>query len=194
LETEPASVETAPDPELGPAEAAVEAEPPLIEVWHPHRQHHQKHAAPRNQRNRAPRHGASVPAQTPETVEAGAAAAPPNREGQDNRPRGDRPRNENRRPQPRRDNQKQNQDATVAPPIGAGQEQAAKPHFDNRRGKSGPKGQRPDEHRQDRDRQDRQNKPANPPRPARERQPDPNSPFAKLLELKARLENNADSK
>jgi ATP-dependent RNA helicase SUPV3L1/SUV3 len=194
-ESEPAAAAHEDQTDVAAAEPAAEAEPQLIEVWHPHRQHHQKHAAPRNQRNRPARHahaaapGApAVAATPPETVEAGAAAAPKH-EGRDEARRGERHRNDNRRHQPHRENQKQNQEAGAAPATGGGAEQSAKPHFDNRRGKSGPKGPRQDEHRQD-----RQNKPANAPRPPRERQPDPNSPFAKLLELKARLENNADSK
>jgi ATP-dependent RNA helicase SUPV3L1/SUV3 len=186
------------EPQEGASEAAVEAaDIQLIEVWRPHRQHHQKHAAPRNQqqRNRTPRQGqnASTPAMAAQAPAGEAeAAAAPKREGRE-----DRHRNEHRRHQPRRDVQTPNVDA--ASPANAGQDQAPKPRFDNnnrRGGKPGSKG-RSDEHRQDRgqDRgQDRTNKPANAPRPARERQPDPNSPFAKLLELKARLENNADSK
>jgi ATP-dependent RNA helicase SUPV3L1/SUV3 len=189
------------------AAAEPDTEPQLIEVWHPHRQHHQKHAGARNQqhqRNRAPRHGQSEAAnapKVPETTEAGAEAvakpegqeAPNRDEARRGAPRrDDRHRNDNRgRQQPRRDGQKPTQDPAAAPATG--EEQAAKPHFDNRRGgKPGFKGGRQDERRQDREH--RGNKPETAPRPVRERQPDPNSPFAKLLELKARLENNADSK
>jgi len=193
---EPAAAEP-PEASHEAADPAV-AEPQLIEVWHPHRQHHQKHAAPRNnQRNRPARHAHTAPAnaapgdaaQTPEMAEAGAAAAP-KREGRDDHRRGNGPRPQ----QPRH----QKQDGSAGP--AAGEEPSAKPHSDNRRPKQGGyKGPRQDEHRpdqnrQDQHRQDRANKPANAPRPVRERQPDPNSPFAKLLELKARLESNADSK
>jgi ATP-dependent RNA helicase SUPV3L1/SUV3 len=179
------------------AEAAAEPEPQLIEVWHPHRQHHQKHAgaqkhgSPRHQHNRAQRNSpkgeATVPVPTPEMAEAGAAAAAPIPAGQeppqrDDHKRNDRHRNDNRRRQQHGDAPRHDQAATPQP----GRDQASKPRFDNRRGKAGGKGPQQDDHRQ--------NKPQNAPRPVRERQPDPNSPFAKLLELKARLENNADSK
>jgi ATP-dependent RNA helicase SUPV3L1/SUV3 len=188
----------APEPELAAetaAEPVAEPEPQLIDVWHPHRQHHQKHAGaqkpgnPRNQANRnqrnAPRGDSAVPAQTPEMAEAGAATAAPKPEGQEHQ-RDNRRRNDhNRRRQPHGDAPRQDQGAAPQ----AGQDQAAKPRFDNRRGKPGGKGPQQDDHRQD-----RSNKPQNTPRPVRERPPDPNSPFAKLLELKARLENNADSK
>jgi ATP-dependent RNA helicase SUPV3L1/SUV3 len=196
--------ETTPAPtEATPAAPEAEAEPQLIEVWHPHRQHHQKHAGARNQhhqRNRAPRQGEAV--KTPEMAEAGVdVTAKP--EGQDEHKRGDhkrdnRHRNDNRRHPPRRDSATPNQDPAAAT---AGAEQTAKPNADNRRGgKPGFRGGRQDDHRQDREhrqgREHRQDRPehANKPAPRREREPDPNSPFAKLLELKARLENNADSK
>jgi ATP-dependent RNA helicase SUPV3L1/SUV3 len=190
----------APEPELAAeavAEPIAEPEPQLIEVWHPHRQHHQKHAGaqkhggPRNQHNRAqrnaPKGDAVVPAQTPEMAEVGAAAAAQQPGGQehhqrDDHKRSDRNRNDNRRRQQHGDTPRHDQAAAPQ----AGQDQAAKPRFDNRRGKSGGKGPQQEDHRQ--------NKPQNTPRPVRERQPDPNSPFAKLLELKARLENNANSK
>jgi len=197
-----AAEETAPAvaPEPEPAEPVADPEPQLIDVWHPHRQHHQKHAgaqkhgSPRNQHNRAqrnvPQGGGSVPAATPDMAEAGAVAAVPKPEGQephqrDDQKRNDRRRSDNRGRQPHGDAPRRDQAA--APQTG--QDQAAKPRFDNRRGKPGGKGPQHEDHRQD-----RSNKPQNAPRPVRERPPDPNSPFAKLLELKARLENNADSK
>jgi ATP-dependent RNA helicase SUPV3L1/SUV3 len=171
------------EPSSEGAETVAETEPQLIEVWRPHRQ---KHAAPRNQRNRPMRHAhavrASASAVPAEATEANAATVP-------RREDGDSPRRADRRRPPRRDNQKQNQETGAVPSAGAVQEQSARPRFDNRRGKPNHKGSRQEEHQQG-----RENKPANAPRPVRERQPDPNSPFAKLLELKARLENNADSK
>jgi ATP-dependent RNA helicase SUPV3L1/SUV3 len=209
-EAEPAALEeTAPIAEAdsaepmeaaGTSEATEAPEPQLIEVWRPHRQHHQKHAGPRNQHQRnRPQHAqakgdAGTPAQTPDMAEADATAAEPKPAGQEHHQKDDRKRNDRHRNENRNDNRRHQQHADTprrdhAASPAASQDQTAKPRFDNRRGKTGGKGPQQDDHRQD-----RSAKPQNAPRPVRERQPDPNSPFAKLLELKARLENNAGSK
>jgi ATP-dependent RNA helicase SUPV3L1/SUV3 len=147
------------------------AEPVLIEVWRPGRfegRDKRPHRKPHRRDHRgAQRPSADQPAPAAEGVPAGeqaAAGAPvPQERRQDHRPQGPRPPRKDRGGRPRRHE--------------GGQEgrQEGRQEGQQRFGK-------PDH----RSRQDR-------PRPERrEREPDPNSPFAKLAALKAQLE--ADSK
>ncbi len=194
-----ASAET---PPTGPAPDAVAApaapaEPELIEIWRPHR--HQGGRRP-EQGNRGPREGAAAPgerqpggrrgdrpnrgprpggprrdgetqvqvAAAPAAAEGGAPAPPrPEREPR----RDDRPRPGQRGPRPEGQGQGQGR-----PEQGRG----PRPDFkrDGRPGGGGPR-------RDDRGGERFQQPPR--PRPA-DREPDPDSPFAKLAALKAQLE------
>ncbi|MCW6507541.1 helicase-related protein [Lichenifustis flavocetrariae] len=181
-----------PEGEPHVVEEATPAEPILIDVWRPHRASHQgqrrqdrpqgRPQQRRGQEQRGPRggHDGPKPADGPGIVQpvaadAGGQAAPEghrHRRPDDNQPR--RQAFEKRfggREGPRKDGE----------PAGQG----GKPRFDPRRDRPGRnEGARPSA-----------GKPANwssAERPQqRERQPDPNSPFAKLLALKADLEANS---
>jgi len=188
-----------------PAEAQ-DNEPKLIEVWHPHRPHNQRQPHARGQRDRNARPGGRHPQAAAPAAEGEAAAASgaPKREHRDNRENrgGDRDQQRRRHQTPRPPQQATGEGAAPAEAQSQGQGRPGGEHRggehrggehrgggDQRRGGGKPfnKGGRPD------DRRPQQG--ANPnPRPQRERAPDPNSPFAKLLELKAKLEDNAGSK
>ncbi len=185
-----------------PAEAAP-AEPVLIDVWRPHRTN-QHHTERRNDRPRQ-RHGGReqqgdhrrpAPAvaqgeqRAPDEAAAVAAAAPAPGE----RPaRSERPQRDNRPGQgrpggPRRDERSR--------PAGGGNRDGAPGRSAPSEG--GPGRGRPEgEGRRNRDRDRHGERPegarpngtfASTERPSRDRQPDPDSPFAKLLALKAELE------
>ena len=174
------------------ASASSESDVPLIEVWRPHRQ--QQHA----RRDRRPQHkpgqqkNAAHGVQAPERAaqEAGTQAGTPIREYGD-------------RPHPRRPDRKPR--AEPSPPQAAETAGASTSQPGERQGQRHEKRQdRRQEHRQDvaqdGGRQNRRNgdrhgerrhgsfvsteKPRD-----RERQPDPNSPFAKLLILKQQMES-----
>ena len=170
------------------AETAAAPEVPPIEVWHPQRHHHAG-KRPERQRGRPHRREAgagahaeagqgtaltAVPAESPMAAVADGGAPSPRREdfrrpGRDNRPGGDRGRTDSK-PDGRRPEGK--------PGEGRGRFQ----------------GKPPGQGRRDNDRDTRRGdrpfasteKP-----PQRERLPDPNSPFAKLLALKVELEARA---
>lgn len=189
--------EEAPEPEAQ-ADAAAEtsttpAEPELIEVWRPHR--HQGGRRP-EQGQRGPREGAPG-----ERQPGGRRGGPPNREGRqderkpderkpderrrDGRPNrpplaanaagADRPASGQDRP-PRRDDQSR----SGQPPRNGRSEQGRGPRPDFKRDQRPGGGPRRD------DRGERFQQPQRP-RPA-DREPDPDSPFAKLAALKAQLE------
>jgi ATP-dependent RNA helicase SUPV3L1/SUV3 len=158
-------------------EAATSAEPELIEVWRPGRIEHRErrpHGRHRRDKNRDRGQGdqpaaAASPAGDAAPAEAAVAAATASEGAQqpaqpDQRQRGPRP--------PRHDRQGDRQ----------GERQGGRPprHERSRHGKQG--GAPRHEPRAD----------ARPRPERREKQPDPNSPFAKLAALKAQLE--ADSK
>ncbi|WP_342360377.1 helicase-related protein [Terrarubrum flagellatum] len=180
---EAAAPEEAPTASVEAAEPATEAAPPaepeLIEVWRMgrvHRDHH--HRPPREGRDnrrfqgRRP-HGA--PGQQPAEGEAG-------------RPGGDQ-----RRPFPRQDRRPQERREAAE----GGREQGA-PEQQRDRGPRPPHGRPGGEQRRfdgkpprrDDRRDERRDRPRfeQPQRPPRDKQPDPDSPFAKLAALKARLE------
>jgi ATP-dependent RNA helicase SUPV3L1/SUV3 len=192
-----------------PAEAKPEekpAEPEMIEVWRPGRPPEERRPRPQGERrerhDRRPRPQAAAPAATGEGAQVAApaeviAAAPA--DGGDARPqRHDRPRQD--RPQHGRGGQAQAQGQADA---GEKREREGRPPQRERRGGSGP-----DRDRQDRgprreggrrDFKDRDRGGGNQPREWRDptekrggREPDPNSPFAKLAALKAQLEGNKE--
>ena len=180
-------------------EAAAESAPaevPTIEVWRQHR-----HQGGRHQNNRRPQPRRADGAAPAEGGERGP------REGQrrdrgprpDRAPGGERPaaaqgaapaQTGDRPPRPERQDR-------PARPAGEGRgdrgerRDARPPRRDDRpEGGRGPRpqGGRPGGPRPDRDRGERQDRSWSSERPSRERAPDPNSPFAKLLALKAELE------
>ena len=193
------SVEASAEPTIEPvAEASTEAaseEENLIEVWRPHRQQHNRRPHQnqgRDQQRRGgggrdrgsfnrnrPQQGAApvegAPAEgTPATAEGAPAPARQDRPHFD-RPRGDRPQGD--RP-PRRDDRNKDQ------------RRDDKPRFGER--PSGPRPPRRDDKNQRPGGGQRQFASSEAPR--REKQPDPNSPFAKLLALKQQLEGKGDKK
>ncbi len=199
----PAEPETAVEAsEAEPVAAAAEApvaaaEPELIEVWRPHR--HQGGRRP-EQPNRGPREGAGAPG---ERQPGGRRGDRPNRGPRPGGPRRDgeapapvmaapvegappTPRPER---EPRRDDRPRSGQRGPRPDQGAGQgrpEQGRGPRPDFKRdGRPGGGGPR----RDDRGREDRGERFQQPPRPRpADREPDPDSPFAKLAALKAQLE------
>ena len=161
-------------PEAGPAEPA---EIPLIEVWRPHRQNVHNNRRPADARNRGPRrHGAQG---RPSQGDVAATA-----EGQP----GDRPTAPNRGDR-FRDFGRPANGGPGRPEGGGGRKPGHAPgHAQEGRGEGRRDGRRengPGPGRRDERRSGFQTTEA--PRP-RERQPDPNSPFAKLAALKAQLE------
>ena len=153
-----------------PGEQAADAvaEPILIEVWRQHRRHEGAQARPARAKpergDRRPRHGdASKP-------EARAGETPSRERPAGERPAGDRPPRRDRRPDhrpERRDAQAEGPRPQNRPPRGPG---------------------RPDDRRGPRPDKRFDNRRENPPE-RREKLPDPDSPFAKLLALKAQLED-----
>ncbi|WP_442881090.1 helicase-related protein [Bosea sp. (in: a-proteobacteria)] len=195
---EPVAEAAAAEPSEAAAEAATPAEPELIEIWRPHR----------HQGGRRPEQGASGrrhdrrPGAQGEAAPAGEAGSGPRPEG------GQRP-NRNRwreggwnGPRPAAGGQAPAAEAAGAAPERQGRggrpeggnrpERGPRPEFrrndgrrDEGRAGGGPR-------REERGGKERFQAPAKP-RPA-ERQPDPDSPFAKLLALKAQLEGRDERK
>ncbi len=193
--------------EAGEAEApAVVAEPVLIEVWRPHRSHH--HAQRRPDARGGPRRDGRQDHRRGPAPQAGDAATPEGQPGerrdggrpqQRPRPEGRGPGGGERRPGGDRDRRPQ---AERGPPQAAeagaepraGRDAGAparngKARFESRgggeRGSGERSGFRGDSRREGRGPQtfSSEQRP-----PARDRQPDPNSPFAKLMALKVELE------
>jgi ATP-dependent RNA helicase SUPV3L1/SUV3 len=155
----PGAVEPA---EGQPADADA-AEPVLIEVWRQHRRHEGGQARPGRGRpdNRGDRRPRQGEAKT---------AARPGETAPAERPAGDRPPRRDRRPDnrpERRESQGEGPRPQGRPPRGPG---------------------RPDDRRNPRPDKRFESRRDNPPE-RREKQPDPDSPFAKLLALKAQLED-----
>ncbi|MDB5546533.1 MAG: Helicase, partial [Hyphomicrobiales bacterium] len=173
-----APVAEAPEAEAAePVEAAAPVEPDLIEVWRPHRQHQHGRRPERNQQRR-PQRGAQP---QPQAAQAGEAAPEAPAEG-GAPPRRDDRRNNRGAPNARREG------GEPGRPSGPRPERGPRPQGGDRNERKG------GDRRPDRDRDQRRSGGgdrtfASTERPApRERQPDPNSPFAKLLALKAELE------
>jgi ATP-dependent RNA helicase SUPV3L1/SUV3 len=173
-----APVAEAPEAEAAePVEAAAPVEPDLIEVWRPHRQHQHGRRPERNQQRR-PQRGAQP---QPQAAQAGEAAPGAPAEG-GAPPRRDDRRNNRGAPNARREG------GEPGRPSGPRPERGPRPQGGDRNERKG------GDRRPDRDRDQRRSGGgdrtfASTERPApRERQPDPNSPFAKLLALKAELE------
>jgi ATP-dependent RNA helicase SUPV3L1/SUV3 len=160
-----AVVETTP-PEQAPvteiiAEVPEAAEPVMVEVW---RQHRQRPHAPRHQRNRP---------QVQRTGASGAAPADASADATKNdRPRHDRPRHEREK----RTGDDQNRDQR-------------KPRAEVSEERRGPRPPRRDDKRNDRRPQENRGWQDPPKARADNKAPDPDSPFAKLLALKAEMES-----
>ncbi len=197
-----------------PVEAEVPAEPILIEVWRPHRTNHHAQRRPERSRQRQD-HGRS-PAVAGDTVTPSDRPAPGRRDDRRPEPR-PHDRGPNRRPDGGQDRGAPNRDRRPAvvqaettveartPEGEAAARNAGKPRFDGRRDGPRRNDQRGDRPRGDMPRGDGQRREggrgdgnrhdsSRPQQfsserpPARDRQPDPNSPFAKLMALKLELE------
>jgi ATP-dependent RNA helicase SUPV3L1/SUV3 len=158
--------------ETGPAETGASAEPVLIEVWRQHR--HQRDD------NRRSNRGDRRPGQRTDGAERSGAPRgerPRHDRSPGDRPRGDRPPGD----RPRGDRPPENRPPREERRADGPRPEGGRP--DNRP----PRGGRPDDRRGP-PREDR--RPEGPRPERRERQPDPNSPFAKLLELKAQMERD----
>ncbi|GJE03718.1 helicase-related protein [Methylobacterium isbiliense] len=156
------SAEPAPEDAAAPAAAA---QPVLIEVWRMHR--HQRGAVRHQGRGRP--HAQGGPQQRGAPQQRTGEGRPPRRDGQD---QGPRPQG---RTSPRWGEQRQ--------ADGARAEGRPPRHGGNGRGPEGERGGRPPQERRDGYRGAPDARP-----PRRERAPDPDSPFAKLLALKAQME------
>ncbi len=200
---ESASAEVSAEPVAEAATEAASEEENLIEVWRPHRQQHNRRPHQnqgrdqqrrggggrdrgsfnrnRPQQGAAPVEGAPVEG-TPATAEGAPAPARQDRPHGD-RPRGDRPQGD--RPQgdrpPRRDDRNKDQRRDDRPRFGERPSGPRPPRRDDKNQRPGGGGQR-------------QFASSEAPRREREKQPDPNSPFAKLLALKQQLEGKGDKK
>lgn len=163
-----------------PAAETVPAEPELIEVWRPHR----------HQGGRRPEHGQRG-------RHDGNRREGERREGE--RRGGDRPPREGRPGGPRRDGRPDNRPAAAAAGEGATAQRQERPRREDqpRQGRpEGGRGPRPDFKRDGRPSGPRREERGGErfqqpqrPRPAN-REPDPDSPFAKLAALKAQLEGS----
>lgn len=184
--------------DVAPAEAAPEAtpevpaEPAMIEIWRPGRppgQNRPAHGARRggrdsNNRDGAPQDRSGPRGQAP--AEAGATEArrerPQGERPQGERPQGERPEGERGRRPPRDDRRERRPERA---------EGEREPRRDDNRRDSGPRpprperGERPD-HRAGQNRPEHRNEHRSEPR--RDKPVDPDSPFAALLALKARME------
>ena len=161
------TAQTEAQPAESPAPEAAAVEPVLIEVWHLQRHHHRPHHHPRPDHAQRGERRPSGPRVAP--AEAPGEAAP-------------------QAPRPRR------------------AEHVSKPAFQGKRqegnrpqeGRPPRDGQRPDGKRFDTKGRDERHKPRGAPfasteaPKAREKQPDPDSPFAKLMALKAAMEQKKD--
>ncbi|HKC34156.1 MAG TPA: helicase, partial [Xanthobacteraceae bacterium] len=187
-ETVDAVAADAPAPADAAAAPAPVAEPQFIEVWRPggrsdERRGPRRHARPQRPRPGQPAEGAAAPAPAAAGTDA---AAPATAEPTDNRRSRRRGRGERPGAPPRQDGQER-------------QERQARPERHDR--PRPPRFDRPDRKDQRPDR--RPNRGGEPrvfasseqaPRERRSREPDPNSPFAKLAALKAQLEANEKEK
>lgn len=186
--TDATVVEAAPV-EAAPVEAAPEApaEPAMIEIWRPGRppgQNRPAHGARRggrdsNNRDGAPQDRSGPRGQAP--AEAGATDARRERP-QGERPQGERPEGERGR-RPSRDDRRERR-----PERAEGERE---PRRDDNRRDSGPRPPRPErserpDHRAGQNRPEHRNEHRSEPR--RDKPVDPDSPFAALLALKARME------
>ncbi|WP_036258961.1 helicase-related protein [Methylocapsa aurea] len=181
------------------AAASDPVEPALIEVWRPHRQHHHaRRPEPRAAKKPERRENAPIAA------DAEAAAAAPDQSAQPGPPR------ERRRTERSGDRGRAGAESRSAGPGGASSEGRQNGHKDGRPPNRGPAKGRFEGQRDRREgggpsrgAEDRRHGHGHGPgaqfganeKRSSERAPDPNSPFAKLLVLKARLEekNRPDS-
>ncbi|MHB8885193.1 MAG: helicase-related protein [Methylovirgula sp.] len=185
-----ATAETPPDEAAAAASETAEAEVPLIEVWRPHRQQH--HA----RRDRRPQHkpghqnvthGAQAEQVPQEAGTPGGTAGAPFRD------HGDRPRppRHDRKPrsEPSHATQATDSAGTSAPRQGERQGPRHEKRKDQRHD-AAQDGNRQNRRNDDRHGERRHGSFASTEKPReRERQPDPNSPFAKLLILKQQMES-----
>jgi ATP-dependent RNA helicase SUPV3L1/SUV3 len=170
--THEAPTDTLPEPEVAPEAPAVE--PVLIEVWHLQRHHHRPHH-PRPERG--DRRPTAVRMAVP-------AAAPSEAGGEPATPQTPRPRRADHFSKPAFQGKRQE----------GGKPQDARPQ----EGRPPRDGQRSDGKRFDNKGRDERHKPRGAPFASteapktRDKQPDPDSPFAKLLALKAAMEQKKD--
>jgi ATP-dependent RNA helicase SUPV3L1/SUV3 len=163
--------------EAAPAETAeaVPAEPETIEVWRQGRRHHDGAQARQGRDARGSRHQRGERSDRPEQRQDRGDRRPRHGAGQGDQTGERRPRPE------RREAQGEGGRPQNRPPRGPGHGAGhGAGHSEGRRGEDR-RGPRPDkraDNRQDGGRE------------RREKQPDPNSPFAKLMALKAQLEDN----
>jgi ATP-dependent RNA helicase SUPV3L1/SUV3 len=168
------AMEPTADAEAIPAEVVAPVEVELIEVWRPHRQNQHGRRPERGAQQRRPQRAAPVPLPVP--VDQAELATPV--EGV---------------PPPRRDDRRKGGGGNFRREGGGEGKSAGRPDRGPRPPGGGDRAKGGDR-RPDRDRDQRRSGGgdrtfATTERPApRERQPDPNSPFAKLLALKAELE------
>ncbi len=204
-----------PEPETAVAvsdEAAPDepAEPVLIEVWRPHRANHNANRRPERGRRREQPHRAPVVVAATAPEGEVAAAVPDASEGRRNPERRDgnfrgHDRNRDRRPASVRTGpaapvpeRVPNGAPGIVPPNPAGERRGPKDNgrpqrFGENKGRS--EHRRNDEGRSEGGRggeSARVQSFTTQERPARDRQPDPNSPFAKLLALKLELERKKE--
>ena len=176
--------------DAGAAEALTEAEQPLIEIWRPGRRPHRDGPRPDRNRARAPRRESGGPRHARPVVAGEAALAETPVDGVAPVTTGEAPGG--RPPRPDRTKRfegfKGRSDSPRPDNRPGGEKTAGQKPAGNRFDKN-----RPDKGRPDRRPDSRNDRPfASTERPAaREKQPDPNSPFAKLLALKAELESKA---
>lgn len=181
------------------ADTEVEVGPVLIDVWRPHRTHH--HAQRRTDRNqsRAARRGplhrpaepaaaVAVDADLSATAATEARPAEVSRATRPNRPHHRQGQGERRHSggdgRPARDASTEGK--TAPEPAGSRPARHGKPGHEQRRDQHG--SGRPDRSENTRSGPRPSTWSSSVERPSRDRQPDPNSPFAKLLALKADLE------
>lgn len=176
----------------------VVAEPVLIEVWRPHRTNHHAQRRPERARQRPARRDGQVrqPVTSAGTDQPTPAASDQLGFAQTGEQRHTRPDRPQREPRPNRAHERLSSakslgDAGRPWQAEHGQEpshrQGGRPRFDPRRDRGGRSGERSE----DRSGGGKPQAWSSAEKPARERQPDPDSPFAKLLALKADLEARA---
>jgi ATP-dependent RNA helicase SUPV3L1/SUV3 len=207
MAAESAAASDAAAPATSDAAPATPAEPEMIEVWRPGRpsgERRPREGEPRNRRRRHDRGAARSEGQP--AGEAAVAASPgteaapaPDGEAQRQEPR---PERRGRPRHRRRDNGGAAKPGEPGQPSQPGEQRAERPERQprpprkdrNERNDRPDRGDRPPRRDRDRDRRDdsRPSRTWSSSQDQRGKEPDPNSPFAKLLALKAQLEANKE--
>ncbi|WP_237718380.1 helicase-related protein [Rhodovulum sp. PH10] len=191
---EQAAAEAAPEASSDES-AAAEAEkapeePQFIEIWRPGRPHDDRRGQKRHHRpGKRPGAGPAAAATAPGEAGQPAAAAPAEGSEARGRPEGERDRNRDRGE--RNDNRGERGDRERGEKFGRGRPRGDRPDRPERgRSEGGGRRERFDRDR-DRDRPPRTYQSRDERSSRSDKEPDPNSPFAKLLALKAQLEADA---